>query len=27
MNRMHWLLLMISLAASIAGIIFGHGYF
>ncbi len=26
LNRMHWLLLLISLAASAAGIIFAHGY-
>lgn len=26
MNRMHWVLMMQSLAASIAGIIFAHGY-
>ena len=26
MNRMHWVLMMLSLAASIAGIIFAHGY-
>ena len=27
MNRMHWVLLTLSLAASAAGIIFAHGYF
>ncbi|MBI5756269.1 MAG: hypothetical protein HZA12_05020 [Nitrospirae bacterium] len=26
LNRMHWVLLMISLAAAVAGIIFAHGY-
>ncbi len=26
MNRMHWVLLMLSLAATTAGIIFAHGY-
>ena len=27
MNRLHWVLLIVSLLASISGVAFGHGYF
>lgn len=27
LNRMHWVLLLISLVASVAGMVFAHGYF
>ncbi len=27
MNRLHWVLLVVSLLASISGVAFGHGYF